>query len=166
MDMAEVITRIDAYHCRLVEVTGGEPLLQAATPGLIHALLEKGHHVLLETNGTQDVSVLDPRCIKIMDIKGPSSGEMEKNDFRNLERLAEKDEIKFIIGDRTDYEFATDLLKGAGKKNSTKNIIHFSPLFGKMPYQTLADWILEDRLPVRLHLQLHKIIWPFETRGV
>jgi 7-carboxy-7-deazaguanine synthase len=166
MDIAEIITCVEGYHCRLVEVTGGEPLIQEETPQLIHALLEKGHRVLLETNGTQDVGAIDPRCIKIMDIKGPSSGEMEKNDFSNLERLTERDEIKFIIGDRIDYEFAIELLKGAGKKNSTKNLIHFSPLFGKMPYHTLAGWILADRLPVRLHLQLHKVVWPFETRGV
>lgn len=166
MEIPEIMERAEMYRCSLVEVTGGEPLIQKETPRLIHCLLEKGYHVLLETNGSQDISIVDRRCVKIIDIKCPSSGEMEKNDFKNLERLTEKDEIKMIVGDRADYDYATKIIEMIKQKASTKNPVHLSPLFGKMPYQTLAGWILEDRLPARLHLQLHKVIWPGAKRGV
>ena len=139
-------------------------MIQGDTPRLIHSLLEDGYQVLLETNGSRDVSPIDPRCVKIVDIKGPSSGEMEKNDFKNLERLTEKDEIKFIIGDRVDYEYAKEILILISLMTSRKNHIHFSPLFGEMPLHALAKWILEDRLPVRLQIQLHKLIWPGEIK--
>ena len=166
MEIQEIMKRVESYQCPLVEVTGGEPLIQEDTPRLILRLLEKDYQVLLETNGSQDVTPIDPRCVKILDIKGPSSGEMEKNDFSNLERLTEKDEIKFIIGDRIDYEYAKEILKLISLMTSRKNHIHFSPLFGEMPLHTLAKWILEDRLPVRLQIQLHKMIWPEEIKEV
>ena len=166
MATSDIVKKVGAYRCALVEVTGGEPLIQEETPHLIRCLLDKGHQVLLETNGTQDVGTVDPRCIKIMDIKGPSSGEMEKNDLKNLERLTKKDEIKFVIGNRADYRYAVGMLEQIGKTISTEILIHFSPLFTKMPYWKLAGWILEDRLRVRLNLQLHKIIWPKKIRGV
>ena len=166
LETGEIIKQVERYQCPLVEVTGGEPLIQRETPNLILRLLEKGYQVLLETNGSQDISPIDPRCVRILDIKGPSSGETEKNDFKNLERLTEKDEIKFIIGDRTDYEYAKEILILISLMTSRRNPVHFSPLFGKMPFQTLTEWILKDHLPVRLHLQLHKLIWPGETRGV
>jgi 7-carboxy-7-deazaguanine synthase len=162
MEILEIIKQAEAYPCSLVEITGGEPLIQEETPILIRFLLDRGYQVLLETNGTQDISTVDVRCVRIMDIKGPSSGEMKKNDLRNLKKLTEKDEVKFIIGDRADYEYAMEILKHVPPKNP----VHFSPLFGVMPYRTLAGWILEDRLSVRMHLQLHKVIWPSETRGV
>ena len=166
MDILQIIKQVERYGCPLVEVTGGEPLIQKETPHLIHSLLEKGYHVLLETNGSQDISMVDRRCVRILDIKGPSSGEMGKNDFSNLERLTEKDEIKLIVGDRIDYEYAKKIIEMIRQKALTKNPVHLSPLFGEMPYQTLAGWILEDQLPARLHLQLHKVIWPEEKRGV
>jgi 7-carboxy-7-deazaguanine synthase len=162
MEVPLIMKQVEAYHCPLVEITGGEPLIQEETPHLVRFLLDKGYRVLLETNGTQDISRVDPRCIRIMDIKGPSSGEMQKADFKNLERLTEKDEIKFILGDRVDYDYALEILKRIPPVSS----VHFSPLFDKMPYPKLAEWILEDHLTVRLHLQLHKLIWPLETRGV
>jgi 7-carboxy-7-deazaguanine synthase len=166
MEVQEIISQVKSFRCPLVEVTGGEPLIQEETPRLICRLLDEGYKVLLETNGSLDVSTVDSRCVKIMDIKGPLSCEMEKNDFDNLERLTGEDEIKFIIGDRTDYEYAKKTLSLIRKRTSTRHIIHFSPLFGRMPLQTLAAWIMEDRLPVRLHLQFHKLIWPEETRGM
>ena len=104
--------------------------------------------------------------MKIVDIKGPSSGEAEKNDLENLERLTPEDELKFVIGDRGDYESARRMLDHMGRDRAARRQIHFSPAFGIMEPQTLAAWILADNLPVRLHLQLHRIIWPAETRGV
>jgi 7-carboxy-7-deazaguanine synthase len=166
MEIPHIMKQVEMLRCPLVEITGGEPLIQQETPYLIHCLLEKGYHVLLETNGSQDISIVDRRCVRILDIKGPSSGEMEKNDFANLDRLTEKDEIKLIIGGRADYDYATKIIEMIRQKASPKNPVHLSPLFGKMPYETLAGWILEDRLPARLHLQLHKVIWPKEKRGV
>jgi len=163
MEIGEIIDRVVSYKCPLVEVTGGEPLNQKETPVLIHRLLEEGFEVLMETNGTQDISQVDDRCVKIVDIKCPSSGEDEKNNLENLTRLAGKDEIKFVIGSREDYEYAKKLLNF----NSLRmNAVHFSPVFGKMNPTVLAKWILEDRLDVRLHLQIHKIIWNPEQKGV
>jgi len=163
MEIGEIIDRVVSYKCPLVEVTGGEPLNQKETPVLIHRLLEEGVEVLMETNGTQDISQVDDHCVKIVDIKCPSSGEDEKNDLENLTRLAGKDEIKFVIGSREDYEYAKKILN---LNPLRMNAIHFSPVFGKMNPTVLAKWILEDRLDVRLHLQIHKIIWNPEQKGV
>jgi 7-carboxy-7-deazaguanine synthase len=166
MDVQEIIDQVDRYHCNLVAVTGGEPLIQKETPVLINQLLDDHYKVLLETNGSQDISIVDPRCVKILDIKGPSSNESGRMDLKNLERLSRRDEIKFVIRDRTDYEYARAILNLAIKANRISNAVHFSPVFGKIPFQMLAQWILEDHLPVRFHLQLHKIIWPSESRRV
>jgi len=166
LEIDEIANRVASYRCPLVEVTGGEPLIQRETPALIHRLLEKGYEVLLETNGTQDISRVDKRCVKIIDIKCPSSGEEKENDLENLKRLTDKDEIKFVIGDRRDYEYAREMLNGMGNDPSKKNLVHFSPVFGKMDPKILAKWILEDHLDVRLHMQLHKFIWDPEQRGV
>ncbi len=158
LEIGEIIDRVSSYHCRLVEVTGGEPLIQAETPALIRRLLDEGYEVLLETNGSQDISQVDGRCVKIVDIKCPSSDEADKNDFENLNRLSDKDEIKFVIGDREDYEYAKKMLDLLGSNPLTVKAVHFSPVFGKLDPKTLAEWILEDNLDVRLHLQLHKYI--------
>jgi 7-carboxy-7-deazaguanine synthase len=170
MEIQEIVQQVKSYPLSrrrpLVEVTGGEPLIQKETPRLIDQLLQKGYQVLLETNGSRDVSPIDRRCVKIVDIKCPSSGEMERNDFNNLDRLTEKDEIKFVMGDRNDYEYAKGILAAIKRRTSGGNLVHFSPVFGKMPLQALAEWILEDGLFVRLHLPLHKFIWPTETRGI
>jgi 7-carboxy-7-deazaguanine synthase len=139
-------------------VTGGEPLMQKETPALIRRFLDEGYEVLLETNGSQDISQVDGRCVKIVDIKCPSSGETDENDFENLNRLSDKDEIKFVIGDREDYEYAKKMLDLLGSDPLTVKAVHFSPVFGKLDPKTLAEWILEDNLDVRLHLQLHKYI--------
>jgi 7-carboxy-7-deazaguanine synthase len=166
LEIEAILSRVRSYRCPLVEVTGGEPLMQAETSILISRLLDEGYEVLLETNGSQDIGRIDHRCVRIVDIKCPSSGEAEHNDLENLGRLTEKDELKFVIGAREDYEYAKrtlDLVKG---KRPAAHRVHFSPVFGKVAPETLAGWILEDRLGVRLHMQLHKMIWPRDRRGV
>jgi 7-carboxy-7-deazaguanine synthase len=165
MEITEIINRIDAYPCRLVEITGGEPLLQSQTPILIHRLLENGYEVMLETNGSLDISRVDGRCIKIVDIKCPTSSESNKNDLGNLKRLGSKDQVKFVIGDRSDYEYAK-VTMGSISPDFPEEQILFSPVSGGISPSRLAEWILEDNLNVRLHLQLHNIIWPDKKRGV
>ena len=165
MELAEILQKVATYCCPLIEITGGEPLLQDDTPLLISELLEKGYEVMMETNGTFDISIVDKRCIKIVDIKCPTSGENDKNDLENLKRLNQKDQVKFVIGSREDYEYAKNITKLISPELPEKNIL-FSPVFGKIAYAKLARWILEDNLNIRLHLQLHKIIWPDKQRKV
>ena len=161
----EILSRVDNYKCPLIEITGGEPLLQNETPLLIYRLLEKKYEVLLETNGSIDISIVDSRCIKIVDIKCPTSRESDKNDLENLKRLNQVDQIKFIVGNRKDYEFAKETTKLVPNGFPMKNVL-FSPLIEQMHPSQLANWILEDGLMVRLQLQLHKIIWPDRKRRV
>ena len=165
MEITEIINRIAAHRCRLVEITGGEPLLQSQSPILIYRLLENGYEVMLETNGSLDISRVDGRCIKIVDIKCPTSGESDKNDLANLKRLGSKDQVKFVIGDRSDYEYAKVTMDSISPDFPEEQIL-FSPASGGITPSQLAEWILEDSLNVRLHLQLHKIIWPDKERGV
>jgi len=166
MAVDAILDRVAAFNWPLVEVTGGEPLLQTETPALIYQLLESGYQVLMETNGSRDISAVDNRCIRIMDIKCPSSGEHLRNDPANLSRLTEKDEIKFVIGDREDYEFAKNTLLDSWDLAKRSNPVHFSPIHGIFNPKRLAEWILKDRLDVRLHLQMHKVIWDPNKRGV
>lgn len=165
MELTEILQKVSTYHCPLIEITGGEPLLQDDTPLLISELLEKGYEVMMETNGTFDINVVDKRCIKIVDIKCPTSGESDKNDLENLKRLNQKDQAKFVIGSCEDYEYAKNITKLISRKLPEKNIL-FSPVFGKIACDRLAKWILEDNLNIRLHLQTHKIIWPDKQRNV
>lgn len=163
MEIKEIINRISAYNCSLVEITGGEPLLQAGTPDLVKQLLDKGYSVLLETNGSLDIGTIDERCVRIVDIKCPSSGEEESNSLENLKQLGEKDELKFVISDRADYEYAKEILDRALMDSPASVIAHFSPCYGKITLKELSQWILDDALNVRLHIQLHKFIWgPYE----
>jgi 7-carboxy-7-deazaguanine synthase len=166
MELEEIMLKVSSYRCNLVEITGGEPLIQEETPGLIDRLLEDGFEVLLETNGSRDISIVDGRCVKIIDIKCPSSGEEKKTDPENLKRLREKDEIKFVIGDRADYEYAKRIIDTISLDFPVTNTIHFSNVFGQLHPKSLAKWILEDHLNVRLHVQLHKFIWGPGQRGV
>jgi 7-carboxy-7-deazaguanine synthase len=166
LEVAEIVNRISSHQCSLVEVTGGEPLIQERTPILIHRLLEEGYEVLLETNGSQDISQVNDRCVKIVDFKCPSSGQTTHNDLGNLDRLTDHDEVKFIIADRDDYEYAKQVMDLANPNHFRKNPVHFSPVFSHMEPKTLAEWILEDHLDVRIHLQLHKIIWAPDQTGV
>jgi len=166
MDIDQIMDHLSTYPCRLVEVTGGEPLIQEGTPALIQALLKRNYEVLLETNGSLNIDAVDPGCVRIVDIKCPSSGEEEKNDFENLTRLTSRDEIKFVIRDRLDYDYAVNILSQYEKVHSGDRPPFFSPVFGRMDPATLAQWILSDGLPVRMQLQLHKVIWGPDRRGV
>jgi 7-carboxy-7-deazaguanine synthase len=166
MGVDEILHRVASFECPLVEVTGGEPLLQDETPLLITGLLDKGHMVLLETNGSMDIGRADERSIRIVDIKCPSSGEQESFLSDNLDRLTDMDEIKFVIGDRQDYEFARKILGSIQRGRHSTVRVNISNVFQQMDAMTLAEWILEDHLDVRLNLQLHKLLWGPEKRGV
>jgi 7-carboxy-7-deazaguanine synthase len=166
MDIKDILDKISVYNCRLVEVTGGEPLVQKETPDLVRQLLDKGYKVLLETNGSMDISIIDKQCIRIVDIKCPSSGEIDSNDLDNLKRLGNKDELKFVIADRADYDYAKEILELVYGNCPGSVAVHFSPCFRKMDIRKLSHWILEDFLDVRLNLQLHKFIWDPHEKGV
>ncbi len=165
LSMEAILREVRSFGCPLVEVTGGEPLLQPNCPALIRRLLEENYTVLLETNGSFHIGMVDSRCIKILDMKCPGSGECEKNDYSNLDLLTAPDQLKFVITDRQDYEWARSLL-GSRWRNALPVPVLFSPASGLLEPQLLAAWILQDRLPVRLQLQLHKILWPGTERGV
>jgi 7-carboxy-7-deazaguanine synthase len=162
MTIEEVLAAIEPHQCDLVEITGGEPLLQPEVPQLSEELLRRNHKVLIETSGAQDISILPSDVIKIMDVKCPDSGMMEKMDWKNLERLSPKDEIKFVINSRNDFDWAVDVVKRY--QLNRKNLVLFSPVYRTMPPEQLAEWILEDRVPVRFQIQLHKVLWG-ETPG-
>ena len=165
MGIQEILDRVAAYGCSLVEITGGEPLLQKETPSLTCRLLDKGYEVMVETNGSLDIDVIDNRCIRIVDMKCPTSGEDKRNNFENLVRLNAKDQIKFVIGAQEDYTYAKNILSLIDPGFPSDHIL-LSPVSGKMNPSILSEWILADRLQARLHLQLHKIIWPGIDRGV
>lgn len=165
MSVDRILDNIGRFDCRLVEITGGEPLMQPETPVLISRLLDLNYTVMLETNGSLDIGEVDSRCIKVVDVKCPSSGEQDKNRLANLEKLCKHDELKFVVETKEDYRYAKEQLL----RNDIAippGHIHFSPVFGKLSPQTLSAWILEDNLNVRMTLQLHKIIWPDKDKGV
>ena len=152
------------HGCRLVELTGGEPLLQKDIADLAAALLADGYTVLCETSGSVPVDRVPADVVKIVDFKCPGSGELEANDWSNLGRLdPARDELKFVIADRTDYEWAKRQVEERGLD---RFVVHFSPEFEGMDRRELAEWILADGLPVRLQLQLHKFVWEPDARGV
>jgi len=165
MQISEILDSIGSFHCSMVEITGGEPLLQAETPDLIAGLLRKQYRVLMETNGSIDIRATDPRCVRIMDVKCPGSGEHEKCNFRNFRYLGKRDQVKFVIGDRQDYEYARDMLKRIPESIPNENLL-FSPISKKLAPARLAEWILKDHLQTRLHLQIHRVLWPEVERGV
>ncbi len=165
MTLEQIEHQLRLHRCSLVEITGGEPLLQKETPELVRRLLDCGYRVLLETNGSLDISQVDSRCIRIMDVKCPSSGEVEQNDLENLHRLTPADEIKFVLGDRHDYEWAREIIRRVGPALRGTTIL-LSAIANELDRATLARWILEDSLEVRLQVQLHKIIWDPNARGV
>jgi 7-carboxy-7-deazaguanine synthase len=160
----EVMERVRAYDCRLVEVTGGEPLHQPEVFSLIHALCEDGCTVLVETSGAIDVSPIDPRAHIILDVKCPGSGMMDRMDWKNLDRLTAKDEVKFVLKNRVDYEWACSILTQYDLTH--RCAILFSPVFGELDLRQLAEWMLADKLSVRFQMQLHKYIWHPSMRGV
>jgi len=159
-----VLETVRKFACDLVEVTGGEPLLQPETPVLIRSLLDAGHRVLLETGGALPIDHIDPRAVIILDIKCPGSGMSGAVRWENLKDLKANDEVKFVIADMADYHWAKMILEQ--HQILTGKIIHFSPVFGEMDPRQLADWILKDRLSVRLQMQLHKYIWDPSMKGV
>lgn len=164
MSLPQVLEKVAAFGCPLVEVTGGEPLLQPGCLPLLTALCDAGYEVLLETGGGLDIAPVDPRVRRILDIKCPASGEAENNRWENLASLRATDEIKFVVADRADYEWAKVVI--AERSLAGVCPIHFSPVWESCPPAELAAWILADRLPVRLTLQQHKILWGKDTRGV
>ena len=163
MTMDDVMARVRSYGCKLVEVTGGEPLASAEAPELIRRLCDEGFEVLIETSGSIDISSVDPRATTIMDIKCPGSGESERNLWENIDRLRPHDEIKFVVADRSDYEWARRKIE---ERQLGRWTVLFSPVWGEMDMKTLAEWMLADRVPARFQTQLHKHLWGAETRGV
>ena len=162
MDIPAILEQVAAYAPRYVTVTGGEPLAQKECPALISALCDAGYSVSLETGGALDISRVDPRVSRIVDIKTPGSGEMEKNRWANLSFLTPHDELKFVICDEADYEWARQQVQEL--QLSAKCPVLFSPVAGNLDPAQLADWILRDRLDVRFQIQLHKLLWR-EDRG-
>jgi 7-carboxy-7-deazaguanine synthase len=149
----------------VVEITGGEPLLQKDVYALMEKLLSEGHTVLLETGGHLSVEQVPPGVFRIIDVKCPGSGEADKMHWANLDRLRVTDEVKFVIKDRADYEFAKGVVEQRGLVGRCAAVL-FSPVHGVLDPKQLAEWILADRLAVRLQLQAHKYIWDAQTRGV
>lgn len=160
----EIVEKVESYSCKLVELTGGEPLLQKEIYELVERLLNNNYTVLIETSGERDISKLDSRVIKIMDIKCPGSGESTKNRWENLEYLTPKDEVKFVLKDREDYHWAVNVIKKYNLEERVKLL--FSPVWGELELVELASWMLKDRLKARFQVQLHKFIWSPEARGI
>ena len=163
MSIDDVVARVKAFRCDLVEVTGGEPLAQSEAFDLIGRLCDEGLEVLIETSGSIDIAPVDRRATIILDIKCPGSGEMEKNRWENLELLKPRDEIKFVIADRADYDWARRTIE---ERKLDRWTILFSPVWGEMEMKSLAEWMLADHVPARFQTQLHKHIWGAEARGV
>lgn len=161
--LEEVLATVAGYGCPLVEVTGGEPLLQPGCRPLLAALADAGYEVMLETGGGLDIAGIDPRVRRIVDIKCPGSGEAENNRWENLALLTDRDEVKFVVADRRDYEFTRDVITRHQLAERCPLLV--SPVHGELAAAELAAWILEDHLPVRLQLQLHKALWG-DRRGV
>lgn len=155
--VSTILERVAAFDCPTVCVTGGEPLAQVACLPLLTALCDAGYAVSLETSGALDISGIDPRVARIVDIKAPDSGEVAKNRWENLDALRPTDEIKFVLASRADYDWAKSAL--AGRRLDRLCPVLFSPVWDSLPPAELAQWILGDHLPVRFQLQLHKVIW-------
>lgn len=168
--LEQLVQKVSDIGTNLVEITGGEPLIHRNAFVLTRMLLDEGYTVLIETSGAVDVSPLDSRAHKIMDLKCPGSGEVERNLWSNLDHLTGRDEIKFVIADRADYEWARAVIRSHGleqrKRDGTLREILFSPVWDSVDFQKLAEWVLEDHLPVRYQIQLHKVIWGANVHGV
>lgn len=161
MSLRSVLERVEGFGARHVTVTGGEPLAQPACQGLLTALCDAGFNVSLETSGALDVCAVDPRVVKVMDLKTPSSGEMARNRYANLACLGDGDQVKFVIGDRADYDWAREML-GEHDLGGRCEVL-FSPSYARQDPAELAQWILDDGLSVRFQLQLHKLLWGEEA---
>lgn len=163
--VAAVVAQCMALGGGLVEITGGEPLAQKGCGALAQALLDAGCTVLCETSGAYPIDLLPDAVIKIMDLKCPDSGEEHRNDWSNLAKLSPRDEVKFVIASRRDYEWSREVVQREGLADRVHCVL-FSPVFGEIDPQALVGWILDDALPVRFQLQLHKFIWPPDQKGV
>jgi len=161
----EVLAEVDRAECPLVEVTGGEPLLQEDVYPLMQLLIDRGKTVLLETGGHRSTARVPVPVVTILDVKCPGSGEADRNDWSNLERLRPHDEVKFVVKDRADYEFARDVI-ARHRLAERAAAVHLSPVHGVLDPRELSSWVLADRVPARVQLQLHKYIWEPDTRGV
>lgn len=157
----ELVTRIAAFGVRTVCVTGGEPLAQKGCQPLLAALCDRGYSVSLETSGALDIASVDARVSRIVDIKPPASGESDRNRWDNIDHLNARDEVKFVLADRADYEWACATMRR--HRLDERCPVLFSPVQGELEPRQLAEWVLQDRLPVRLQLQLHKILWGNEA---
>jgi 7-carboxy-7-deazaguanine synthase len=170
MELDEIVRVVQGHGCPLVEVTGGEPLAHANAIPLVTRLLDAGFTVLVETSGAFDISPLDPRAHRIMDLKCPGSGESHRNLWENLDHLTHKDEVKFVVGDRTDYEWARRAIREHALDRrvtaGTLGGVLLSPVWGGIDLAELSGWILEDALPARLQIQLHKLVWGPDRKGV
>lgn len=178
-EIADIIRRVGEYPCDLVEITGGEPLLQERVFDLIRQLCDAGKAVLVETSGACDIDghgACDPRVVRIMDLKTPGSGECDRNDFANIARLRPTDEVKFVVTDRADYDWAKSIIAEHDLTRRVREVL-LSAVFEQpkgleilgstgLPMRHLAEWVLADGLPVRMQTQLHKFIWEPRTRGV
>lgn len=163
--LGEIVDAVRSYDCSLVEITGGEPLLQKNVLRLMTLLADAGLTVLLETSGAHDISQVDPRVHRIMDLKTPGSGEVARNLWSNINSLTNRDEVKFVIGSREDYEWSRAQVEKFGLTNRCHAVL-FSPIFGRIEPREIVEWILADKLPVRFQLQMHKFIWTPAQRGV
>jgi len=165
VEIESILQRMNHFDCSHITITGGEPLLQKDTPILVSRLLSAGFKVSMETNGSQDIGIVDPGCIKVMDLKCPSSGMLDHNRMENLKLLGPLDQVKFVIADQDDYQFALMTARRISGHVQTGNIL-FSPVHGTLPAMDLARWMLEDHAHARLQIQLHKYLWPDKDRGV
>jgi len=160
----DIIGEVKSYGCKLVEVTGGEPLVQENVLPFMQRLCDEGFTVLLETGGHMDLSAVDERVGRIVDVKCPGSGESEKMHWPNLQNLRPADQVKFVIADRSDFDYALNVINTYDL--ATRTTVLLSPVFGELQPVELAQWILETKLPLRMQLQMHKFIWEPDTRGV
>ena len=165
MLVEDVVAQVKSFECPVVEITGGEPLLQKDVYPLMQRLLDDGFTVLLETGGHRSLHDVPPGVARIMDVKCPGSGQAHRNDWTNMALLTRADEVKFVIKDRADYDFAREVV-ASHRLTDRVGAVLFSPVHGVLDGKELAAWILQDKLPVRLQLQLHKYIWDAQTRGV
>ena len=164
MTQDEVMAAVERQGLRLVELTGGEPLLQPAVLPLMSGLCDSGYTVLLETSGSVDVRAVDPRVIKIVDLKTPASGEVASNLYANMDALERHDEVKLVLADRADYEWAKAKIVEFDLAARCQVLV--GTVFGRLEPKNLAEWVMADRLPVRMQMQLHKYIWDPKARGV
>lgn len=163
--IGDILEMVNDYNCNLVEITGGEPLLQKGVLPLMADMCDAGKTVLIETSGNRDISLIDQRVHIIMDLKTPSSGESNSNRYENIKLLKPKDEVKFVIGSEEDYIWSREKLISKKLNELCGNVI-FSPVFGQIKYSDMVDWIVRDRLDVTFQLQLHKFIWDPSEKGV